>query len=59
MATGMRCPNKKCRSTRIWKKGRTPTRHGERQRYVCFTCGRTFYASDETKVKTEPKKKGK
>lgn len=62
MATGMKCPNRKCGSTRIWRKGKTPTRQGEKQRYVCFTCGRTFYASDATRVakpKTKSKKKGK
>jgi len=43
MATGIKCPNRKCGSTRVWKKGMTPTRQGEKQRYVCFKCGRTFY----------------
>jgi len=43
MAKGIVCPNKKCRGTRIWMKGKTPTRKGEKQRYVCFKCGRTFY----------------
>ena len=44
MATGIKCPNRKCGSTRVWKKGYNPTRQGEKQRFVCFTCGRTFYA---------------
>ena len=48
--TGIKCPNKKCPSnkpggkTRIWRKGFHPTLQGERQRYVCFVCGKTFYA---------------
>lgn len=49
MTTGIRCPNKRCASNkaggakRFWKKGWTPTIQGERQRYICFTCGKTFY----------------
>ena len=49
MVTGIKCPDPKCKSNRpngtprIWRKGRTPTRRGEKQRYVCFVCGRTFY----------------
>jgi transposase-like protein len=29
--------------TRVWAKGLVPSRTGPKQRYVCFTCGRTFY----------------
>jgi len=36
--------------SRTWKKGEVPSRTGPKQRYVCFTCGRTFY-----KPKTEAK----
>ena len=39
---GRKCPA--CKSKRVWKKGKSPTRQGDFQRYVCFTCGRTFYA---------------
>ena len=28
---------------RVWKKGKTPTRRGDFQRYLCFYCGRSFY----------------
>jgi len=37
----IKCPS--CSGRRIWMKGMTPTRQGEKQRYVCFKCGRTFY----------------
>ena len=56
MATGIKCPNRKCGSTRVWKKGMTPTRQGEKQRYVCFKCGRTFYLPGAKFEK--PKKRG-
>ena len=29
--------------SRTWKKGEVPSRTGPKQRYVCFSCGRTFY----------------
>jgi predicted RNA-binding Zn-ribbon protein involved in translation (DUF1610 family) len=41
MADKVKCPE--CGSLKIWAKGRVPSRTGPKQRYVCFTCGRTFY----------------
>ena len=41
MADKVKCVE--CGSTRVWAKGQTPSRSGPKQRYVCFTCGRTFY----------------
>jgi len=29
--------------TRVWKKGSSPTRKGPKVRYICYTCGRSFY----------------
>ena len=49
MATGIKCPNRKCPSNtgkaerHIWAKGYTPTLQGEKRRYVCYVCGKTFY----------------
>ena len=40
MAVKIACPEG---HTRVWAKGFVPTRSGPKQRYVCFTCGRTFY----------------
>ena len=48
MAEKVKCPE--CGSLRTWLKGLVPSRTGPKQRYVCFTCGRTFY-----KPKAEPK----
>lgn len=33
--------------TKVWKRGKVPTRHGPKVRYVCTVCGRTFYAHKE------------
>jgi len=41
MVDKVKCPE--CGSTRTWAKGQVPSRSGPKQRYVCFTCGRTFY----------------
>lgn len=41
MAQGMKCPRG---HTRVWRKGYVPLRTGLKARYVCFTCGKTFYA---------------
>ena len=49
MADKVLCPEG---HSRTWKKGEVPSRTGPKQRYVCFTCGRTFY-----KPKVEPKPK--
>lgn len=48
MAENVTCP---VGHKQVWRKGKVPTRTGLKQRYVCFTCGRTFF-------KTEKKKKG-
>ena len=50
MADKVICPE--CKSQRVWAKGQVPSRTGPKQRYVCFTCGRTFY-----KPKVEAKTK--
>jgi len=50
MVEKVKCPE--CGSTsRIWAKGQVPSRSGPKQRYVCFTCGRTFY---KPRVETKP-----
>jgi len=51
MADKVICPE--CKSTRTWLKGLVPSRTGPKQRYVCFTCGRTFY---KPKVEAKPAK---
>ena len=53
MADKVLCPEG---HSRVWKKGEVPSRTGPKQRYVCFTCGRTFY-KPKTKVKKSGKKK--
>ena len=50
------CPE--CRSSRTWAKGKVPSRTGPKQRYVCYTCGRTFYKPKSAGVK-KPKSKKK
>jgi hypothetical protein len=40
--------------TKVWKKGMVPTRKGPKVRYVCFTCGRSFYAP-KSKASKRPK----
>lgn len=56
--TGVKCPY--CKRERIWRKGFTPTLKGERQRYVCFTCGRTFYLpKDKVRKPRHLKKRGR
>ena len=61
MADKVKCPE--CGSTRTWQKGLVPSRSGPKQRYVCFTCGRTFYKPKaEAKVakpRTKKPKSGK
>jgi len=46
MAQNIRCPEG---HTKVWKKGAVPTRKGPKVRYVCYTCGRTFYKPDAKK----------
>jgi len=40
MADNIRCPEG---HTKVWKKGSVPSRQGPKTRYVCYTCGRSFY----------------
>ena len=54
MADKITCPEG---HTRVWLKGAVPTRTGPKQRYVCFTCGRTFYKPKSTVKKSKSKKK--
>jgi len=66
MADKVKCPE--CGSLKTWRKGEVPSRSGPKQRYVCFTCGRTFYKPTAEakvaklratrKVKTSRKKAG-
>jgi transposase-like protein len=37
---GIKCPE--CKSSRVWKSGTMPTRHGKVNRYKCTDCGRSF-----------------
>ena len=58
MADKVICPE--CKSTRTWKKGAVPSRTGPKQRYVCFSCGATFYKPKETpKTKARKSKSGR
>jgi len=47
MVDNMKCPG--CGSIKIWKKGTVPTRQGPKVRYICYSCGRSFYAPVEKK----------
>jgi transposase-like protein len=53
----IKCPE--CKSTKVWRKGHVPNRKGPKARYVCYTCGRSFYKPKETPAKAPPKKKSK
>ena len=55
MATTIKCPEG---HTTVWKKGKTPTRRGLKVRYMCSTCGRTFYAPTVEAKKSSKRKKG-
>ncbi len=55
MTDKVKCPE--CGSTRTWAKGQVPSRSGPKQRYVCFTCGRTFYKPKETPKVAKPRVK--
>jgi len=46
------CPE--CKSKRVWLKGSVPTRQGLKKRYICYECGRSFYAGAGTS-KSAPK----
>lgn len=52
MVTGIKCPSG---HTSVWKKGTTPTRSGAKVRYICTTCGRTFYKPKPTKTSRKSK----
>ena len=56
MAEGMKCP---AGHTRVWKKGVVPTRTGQKARYVCFVCGKTFYKPESKPKTAKPKAKVK
>ena len=53
MAEKITCPEG---HTRVWLKGAVPSRTGPKQRYVCFTCGRTFYKPKAEARVTKPAK---
>ena len=55
MADKVLCPEG---HSRTWKKGEVPSRTGPKQRYVCFTCGRTFYKLKKVGKPKSSKKKG-
>jgi len=38
---GLHCP---VGHTKVYRKGVVPTRQGQRERYICWICGRTFYS---------------
>jgi len=48
MAENIKCPEG---HTKVWRKGLVPTRSGPKVRYICYTCGRSFYAPDKPKVR--------
>lgn len=55
----VRCP---AGHTRTWKHGVIPTIKGQRVRYRCYICGKTFYLDSKPlrpypKPKAPPKKK--
>lgn len=53
MATNLKCP---VGHTKIWMKGKVPTRQGPKTRYVCYECGRSFYKpKPATKAKSGKK----
>ena len=52
MAEKVLCP---AGHSKTWKKGEVPTRTGPKQRYVCFTCGRTFYKPKPVAKAQKPK----
>ena len=54
MADKVLCP---AGHNRTWKKGEVPSRTGPKQRYVCFTCGRTFYKPKAAAKKSKSGKK--
>ena len=54
MAEKITCPEG---HTRVWAKGQVPSRSGPKQRYVCFTCGRTFYKPKAEAKQVKPRVK--
>jgi len=42
----MRCP---VGHNDIWRKGLVPSRQGPKTRYICRTCGRSFYPQNKNK----------
>ena len=43
------CPE--CSSRHVWLKGKSPSRKGQRTRYLCFDCAKTFYVEKAVKEK--------
>ena len=56
MATNIKCPF--CKGTKVWKKGKVPAIGGPKTRYVCYSCGKSFYAARAGKTKSGKKKAG-
>ena len=44
---------------RVWLKGKVPTRKGLKARYLCYECGRSFYAPDKPAPKKVSKSTGR
>ena len=53
MADKVKCPE--CGSLKTWAKGKVPTRTGPKQRYICYTCGRSFYKTKPVAKSQKPK----
>ena len=56
MANKVICPG--CKGSKIWLKGKVPTRSGLKARYICYECGRSFYAgASKAKPASKPASK--
>ena len=53
--TKVTCPV--CKSKRVWLKGKVPTRKGPKARYICYECGRSFYAPKRVSKPSKPRTK--
>ena len=43
---------------KVWLKGKVPTRSGLKARYICYECGRSFYAgASKAKPASKPRKR--
>ena len=54
MATNIKCPE--CKGSKVWLKGSVPTRKGPKKRYICYTCGKSFYAPSGSKPRNKKAK---